>query len=392
VRTKKIISILLAVCLTLGVIAAMDFISVETHADKSSDLRKKINDLEKKKNDIQKKIDAAEKDKNNAKALRDAVNEKIDNIREQIRLIDGRLSTLNGEIKKLDANISETENRVDDTKEQFKQRLRAIYLTGNQTNLRVLLSADDFGDYLTQSEIVKNIAKADKEMLDKLSAEIVKLNEDKKEAEAKREDVKGLKEEQVSKKRELDKQYNTYQQQLNAAENAEESHILEKKKTADEIAKAEKELQRELDRIRPPSNVDPIYFSGTFAWPVPSCYNISSHYGPRWGTMHRGIDISGGGISGKAVVAAADGIVGRADWWGGYGNCIMINHGYMDGSYYQTVYGHLSGFAVSTGQAVTKGQTIGYVGSTGDSTGPHLHFEIRVNSNAVNPLSFFSGG
>lgn len=126
--------------------------------------------------------------------------------------------------------------------------------------------------------------------------------------------------------------------------------------------------------------------SGSFMWPVPYTGNITSGYGYRWGCMHRGIDIAAGGIYGSAVVASDGGTV---EWAGcdssGYGNYVIINHG----NGYKTLYGHCSALYVSRGQSVSKGSTIAAVGSTGDSTGPHLHFEIRTSGgSSLNPLGF----
>ncbi|MCH5299348.1 MAG: peptidoglycan DD-metalloendopeptidase family protein [Ruminococcus sp.] len=126
--------------------------------------------------------------------------------------------------------------------------------------------------------------------------------------------------------------------------------------------------------------------SGSFMWPLPYTRNITSGYGARWGRMHTGIDIAAGGVYGKAVVASDGGTV---EWAGydssGYGNYVIINHN----NGYKTLYGHCSAVYVSRGQSVSKGSTIAAVGSTGDSTGPHLHFEVRTSGGSrLNPLGF----
>lgn len=126
---------------------------------------------------------------------------------------------------------------------------------------------------------------------------------------------------------------------------------------------------------------------GELYWPVPGHHRITSPFGYRihpilgYKKFHTGIDISG--ANGTPVVAAASGTVIASRFMGGYGNCIMVDHGSK-----VTVYGHLSGRAVSVGQSVSGGQTIGYIGSTGMSTGPHLHFEVRVNGSVQNPLNY----
>ncbi len=124
--------------------------------------------------------------------------------------------------------------------------------------------------------------------------------------------------------------------------------------------------------------------TGNFTWPVPGFTNISCGYS----SGHKAIDISGGGrtIYGTPIVAADSGKVVTATYHYSYGNYVMIDHG----GGYSTLYAHASSLAVSVGQTVTKGQTIAYVGSTGNSTGPHLHFEVRVNGNRQNPFNWFS--
>ena len=137
--------------------------------------------------------------------------------------------------------------------------------------------------------------------------------------------------------------------------------------------------------------------SGGFTWPCPGYYTISSTFGNRWGTTHGAIDIAGGN-AGAAIVAAKGGTVvrvvtgcshnypksGSCGCGGGYGNYVIIQH---DGTY-STLYGHMASVSVSVGQTVSAGQTIGYVGSTGFSTGFHLHFEVRVNGTKVDPMQY----
>lgn len=131
--------------------------------------------------------------------------------------------------------------------------------------------------------------------------------------------------------------------------------------------------------------------SGSFAWPCPGCTYVTSRAGNRWHPIfeewryHSGLDIGAG--YGSTVVASDGGTVILASVNGGYGNCVMIDHG----NGYYTLYGHLSGYAVSEGQAVSQGQAVGYVGDTGWATGPHLHFEIRLGSTCLDPEAFFSG-
>lgn len=143
---------------------------------------------------------------------------------------------------------------------------------------------------------------------------------------------------------------------------------------------------------------EPPVSTSRFGWPCPDFYTLTSGFGPRWGTHHSGIDISSGGITGASVVASMSGTViyvnsgcthdyGKSSscgCGGGYGNYVIVQHS----NGYSTLYAHMSSVAVSNGQSVSQGQTLGYVGSTGFSTGAHLHFEVRVNGNRVDPEEY----
>ena len=126
--------------------------------------------------------------------------------------------------------------------------------------------------------------------------------------------------------------------------------------------------------------------SGKFLWPVPSIHSITSPFGSRWGKFHKGIDISGSGAYGSTIVASDGGVVTLAGWNDGYGKCVVINH--RNGR--ETLYGHCSTLLVTDGEAVSRGQPIAKIGSTGNSTGSHLHFEIIVNGSNVNPKNYVS--
>jgi len=174
----------------------------------------------------------------------------------------------------------------------------------------------------------------------------------------------------------------TLQKDIKGYESVINQYAADEKRIDREI----KAMQEELKKQQTPPTA-----TGSYMWPSTSCYVVTSKYGWRtislYGTakFHAGIDI--GAAMGTAIVASDGGNVIVSTYDGGYGNYVMINHG--DGR--STLYGHMSSRAVSVGQTVTKGQVIGYVGSTGNSTGPHIHFEIRVNGGTVNPLKYFSG-
>ena len=184
-----------------------------------------------------------------------------------------------------------------------------------------------------------------------------------------------------------DSQYKSWSKVVREGVNGKESFTYEVKydRNGKELSKTE------LEHIIISEPVSKIVEKGTkeepegFLWPVPYTHNITSPYGPRWGTIHKGIDIAAAGVLGTDIVAAESGVVEKASHGStGYGNHVVIKH--ANGM--STLYGHAKELNVSAGQKVTKGQVIGKVGSTGDSTGPHLHFEIRINGTQVDPQKY----
>ena len=159
-------------------------------------------------------------------------------------------------------------------------------------------------------------------------------------------------------------------------------------KSIDELQKKADSLTEEIKKMSSSSTTSK-YTGGTMQWPLPNFYTVTSYYGNRLHPvlkvykMHTGVDIAGSGCSGKNVVAAADGKVINAGWISGYGYTVMIDHG----GGVVTLYAHSQKLLVKVGQQVTRGQPIMLVGSTGYATGPHLHFEVRINGKYVNPLN-----
>lgn len=197
----------------------------------------------------------------------------------------------------------------------------------------------------------------------------------------------------TAKEEELQAEIDRLQAELQEAQeriNALQKSINDQKAIVDAYANDEKNIQAQIDQMKEQlKKQNTVVAAGSYAWPCPSCYTITSNYGYRYlelygyTRLHAGTDI--GAQYGAEVTAAAAGNVTIATYGGGYGNYVMISH--ADGS--ATLYGHMSSLAVSAGQTVNQGDVIGYVGSTGNSTGPHLHFEVRINGSAVDPMQFF---
>ena len=390
----------LSVFITFVVILSL-FCSVfyfPASAASTTQMKNEISDLEAKSAKLEKEIAQLKKDKAEQNAIKTKLDQQIAVTQEKISACTRLINSYKSEIKKFEAEIAAKQAEIEDTKFLFRQRMRSIYMSGSTNNdLLVLLDAEDFSDYLALSEVSRTISAHDKKIVNEIVDAISLINKSQKAINEKMAAQNEIKKSLANEQAKLKNQ----QSEINGviATIDSDKSTLEAKNKAYEAAinKLEKEVQAALAAASS-SGKNPVFKSGKFTWPVPGFYNITSYYGYRVNPvsgiykLHGGIDIASAGIYGKAIVAAADGVVVSAGWnSGGFGNWVVINHGTSGGNQFATLYAHMCRAPiVSAGQSVSAGQTIGYVGSTGNSTGNHLHFEVRVNGGRVNPMSYFS--
>ncbi|MEE0840583.1 MAG: peptidoglycan DD-metalloendopeptidase family protein, partial [Acutalibacteraceae bacterium] len=273
-------------------------------------------------------------------------------------------------------------------------RIRAIYMSGTQSNIQILLGAENFSEFLILAEMTSNLSARDTELINKINEAVAVIK-------AEQADIQVLLDKQAEVKKDLDAKKKTL-----ASEVKEVNEVIDGLKH--DIAAAKKTMEETSKQINQGSSGNKnISFSGGFTWPVAGHYYISTTFNENDSIHkgnHGGIDIAGGGIHYKPIRAAADGTVyivkngcdhdyGKkrsCGCGGGYGNYVAVDHGKntSNGKTYKTLYAHMSSVAVSNGQYVKKGQVIGYVGSTGWSTGYHLHYEIIENGVKKNPLNY----
>ncbi|KAF0208708.1 MAG: peptidoglycan DD-metalloendopeptidase family protein [Actinomycetota bacterium] len=306
---------------------------------------------------------------------------------------------LRGEVTLKQAEIDATQAECDSEEALLAARMQETYKQGDLFFLEMLLSSNDIEDLIARTALAQRVMTQNQEnatqlketrlSLDKVKSELNRTLEavDTKRAEAKAEEDRLLGLRSQRKARLADQQ---------AAENEKSALFASNKKEAARLrALAEAEDAESAKIARELYGTGSGYYSGVMAWPVPGYFRISSPFGPRICPFHgrenhSGIDIGrkadGTAIGGAAIVAAGGGTVLSAGWRGGYGYTVIINHG----NGVTTLYAHqpAGGIKVSTGQRVSKGDRIGTVGSTGYSTGPHLHFEVRVNGTPVNPMKY----
>ena len=293
---------------------------------------------------------------------------KITSLQREYDNVNYQVAVATKGITNLEKEIIDNKKELQERETNLNARLVAMYKNGSIGFVDVLLGSSSISDFVSNVEMIKKIYENDINVMQLLQREQAKLEDKKLNLEEKKVSLKEKQKELADKKIELDK----------------EKQVLNDKE--DELKKQADQLKYEIVQLMSKNSQ---YVGGAMAWPCPASHYITSSYGNRLHPItktykfHTGIDI--GASSGSAVIAAQSGKVIMATVYGGYGNCIMLDHG----GGIVTLYGHLSKISCSNGDVVSAGQTIGLVGSTGNSTGPHLHFEVRKNGEYINPMQYF---
>ncbi|MBR3593822.1 MAG: peptidoglycan DD-metalloendopeptidase family protein [Clostridia bacterium] len=367
---------------------------------KSKDqINAQISELEKKSKELEKEIAALKSQKAEQNKIKSAIEKQISNTQQQINLCNTRIQQFNDEIKANEAEIAALE--ADKTKKMYvyRCRMRSIHMNNENTTLRVLMGPEEFSEYLALIKFSKTMSVYNKRIIDEIIATQNSIDAKRADIDAKIAEQDELKKTMAAKKAELDKQVKSVNAVISEI-NADQKDVQnENKQIEKEIAALEAELAPYIN-----INTGTVYDGSAFTWPVPGHYKITSGFDRRWGTWHKGIDISDGNVYMAPIVAPADGVVVKAynsckhnygkkrscGCGSGWGNHIMIDHGNNNGNNYKSLAGHMTKTAVSSGQRVKKGQVIGYVGSTGYSTGWHCHFEIYLNGTRVDPMKYYN--
>ena len=361
----------------------------------AASVQDQIKQLEKEQKALQQQIASAKDDLSSSKAKRDLYYGQISNVQKQISLLDGEISTLDSQIASKNTAIATMEKQIvdnraqeDEVRKQLGERLNAIAKRGNLSTLQMLMSTESYADYLIKEKMMEQIAAQDQAALDALEQKLAeihaaeeKVKTEKAGIEAKKAEVETLRASSNVKKNEL----NTLYKKANSVYQKDKSEV-------DALNKELEQTEASIKKLLASLNSTGVYT--TMYWPVPTVRAISSYYGTRWGTLHKGIDVANGPVPvyGQKIVAAADGTVIYANatstWGGGYGYYCMVDHGRdAKGRQIVTLYAHCSVMYARVGQKVVGGKTVlAKAGSTGNVTGPHLHFEVRVNGTPVDPL------
>ena len=391
-KTVRLISCIVAGILVIAMLASMlasglvYAAAAEDDADEAS-LKDQLSQLEEQKSAVQERIADLTAQANDVQATREALQQEIDLTKQEISTVEQYIERLQQQIDVKTTELEAAEKALAEKEEQFAQTVRTTYEQGDVSYLEVVLNASSFSDLLTRMEIVSAIMEDNQKTVDEYTAA-------KEDIEQKRDDLQDTQDEQKDYQENL-----SYKVDDLAASEAEqaalqeslEAYKAESEAEYDRIASEMQDVSNQIAALsaQAAANGSVPMGDGTLIWPTPSCTTTNSAYGyrvhPIYSTVkfHAGEDIPAG--YGAEILAAASGTVVTAGWVSGYGNYTVIDHG----GGLMTAYGHQSSFAVSVGDVVTQGQVIGYVGSTGNSTGPHLHFEVYVNGATVDPKSYF---
>lgn len=420
----QIICAIMALLMVLGLLSSV--IGLSAYAASSSSIQAEIDELNDQKDDIQARmdeiqaeIDSLDYEKANVLEKKRVLDEKNMLAQQELDVIQEQIDIIDGLVTNMQADLDAAQAEEDYQRERWLTRLRAMEEGSELSYMEVVFEATSFSDLLTRLDLVNEVMTYD----EALEADYIAARENVEVLEADAEELFAQNEanraELEEKKAQLEADIDAASALIIEMENDIEAYNLaleEEKATQEEVEALIVEKEAELEAAKAAEEAARAAAaaaaaaaaggstttttttvttggsssSGTWMmWPSYTTY-LTSPYGYRVNPvsgiykLHAGCDI--GASYGTSIYAAAGGTVILAGWNGGYGNCVMINHG----NGYTTLYAHMSSIAVSSGQSVSMGQTIGYVGSTGNSTGPHLHFEVRSSSSGgtIDPMNF----
>ncbi|MGE9922100.1 murein hydrolase activator EnvC family protein [Acidaminococcus fermentans] len=352
-------------------------------AETIEEKRAQLDEIQQKLGEKDAQLEDKKKEISNAMERLILTQEELAEAKRKLAAIESRQQALSIKIRQNEAALAAKQEEYDKSRSVYKKRLRDIYENGQVNYLDVLLGAADFRDFSSRMYLLQRVIRRDFALIDRLEEQREALLQQKAELDDIRKQLaaahaESQKEKEIVAQKTVERQ-KLYEQAL--AEKAQlDAEYEELQRNSQEITAMIQRMEQE-GRMMPQAGG-----TGQLAWPVNG--EITSPFGwrvhPIWGTQifHAGLDI--GADYGDPVHAADSGTVVFAGWMGGYGNAVMIDHG----GGMVTLYGHNSSITVGEGEQVSKGQTIALAGSTGNSTGPHCHFEVRIHGEVVSPLQY----
>ncbi len=389
----RIIAIIIAGVLLISTIA-----SILAYADSSdkqgqideananiSALEEELSRISAEKEKYEAELAAGKKELKDAKAIKNKYDKQMNTIQSQIDTTQSLINQYDVQISNYNSQIAETEESIDTKLDVYYARARANFEEGTANYLEILLSSESISDFLARLEIIESITAADNAFISGLRDEKQMLTSYKAGVEQSKAEQQTLLNNLSSQKAELNvlvQESGAIVAEIEDGVNATIAQVEAAEKAWEE---ANKKLEAEIAR----KSTLEAYVGGNFLWPTAGIYKISCKYGPRIhpitkkNSTHHGVDIAA--PMNTPILAANSGKVITATYSSVYGNYVVIDHGAGT----STLYAHMTKYKVKVGDTVTVGDTIGYVGSTGWSTGAHLHFEIRIKNSTTDPLSHY---
>lgn len=382
---------LVAFVLALAVVTAdLSPAAAVTWAD-VNDLKDEAGDLADQRKELESQLDALADDKSEALKRKDLLDQQITNLSSQIRNVEAQITTYETLITQTEAELAEAQEKEEAQYELFCSRVRDMEKRGTVSYWSVLFRATSFTDLLGRLDIINEIMDADQAVIDELKALQEEIETKKTELETSKKESEAAKADLVTKKNDLDVQRTKANQLVQEIESNESEY----QSTLDAIEAEEESIQKKIvqlsQQLAAQNGSSSSAALGGYIWPV-SSRRITSPFGNRntgiagASTNHKGVDI-GGVYYTSQVHAAKAGTVIISTYSSSYGNYVVVSHG----SGNTTLYAHMSSRSVSVGDYVNQGDVLGITGSTGISSGPHLHFEITENGTRVNPLNYLTG-
>ena len=408
----RITAVLLIVMTGMAATVQMTSAAENSSAKKSENTSTSLKEAQQEKAALEKALEKAKQTINELKESKGDVQAKVNDLNTQLMNISSRITALENQLAQKNQELTEKKDQIEDTKDQLedakkqeeqqyadmKVRIQFMYENAQESYFEALFDSESFSDFLNSAEYIIQIQEYDRKKLkeyqetvayidgveQQLEEDYATLEEMKKEVEQEKASVEQEKASVAALMKQRETELAGIEGNIDSAQSDADYYAAEIQAQEEIIA----EIRRIAAETAAAGKQDNHYTGGVFTWPCPSSTRVTSDYGTRVSPMggassnHKGIDIGASG--GAAIVAAADGTVTTAAYSSAAGNYVMIDHG---GGLY-TVYMHASALLVSPGQTVSAGQTIAQVGSTGISTGNHLHFGVSLNGSYVSPWSY----
>ena len=394
------------ICVLLALIFVVSLMTALIPVNASAASQSEINQLTQQRKELQAKQKEQQKTISNLRAKKASIVEQKAALDQEMNLAQQEIEVVKEQITAYDQQIEDKGVELEAAKQEeeaqtvrFRGCVRHLEEYGQMSYIAILLEATSLSDLLARMDMVGEVIAYNKQVQADMTAAREKVETVKAELEDARVELQDKQSELETKQVELQQKSSeaaallaNLESNIDAYKQVQDQYAQQEQAVQSQIDKQVEELRRQEEQNK---KNDPSYdpgkangATGSMMWPCPSCHTITSPFGWRYHPIyhtqkyHSGVDI--GASYGATIVAADGGTIITAGSVSGYGNCVVINHG----NGITTLYGHMSSIAVRVGQKVSKGQTIGYVGSTGNSTGPHLHWEVTVNGVRQNPLNY----